>query len=312
MNHIDSARIYAGGKTEEILGFCFNELKSKSDWRVNTIVTTKVHPSQPNGLSAIGIREQLNKSLDAMGLSYVDELYLHQPDTENSLCDSLEEADLCVKEGLVKRIGLSNYHEIEVQRAVDICKENGWTCPSIYQGLYNPLNRRVENTLLPVLRENHIEFIAYNALAAGLLTGKHQAQQSPGEALPGRFKNNENYIPRFYTDANFKAVEIIQASLPEGLDLVTATYIWLRRHSALGPDDGILLGASSLSQLESNVDACNAAENGETLSREALVAFDKAWEIVHAGAFPYWRSYSYDQPGRESLDSGASYSAAKK
>ena len=313
INHFDSARIYAGGKTETILGQCFTQLtESDETFRTNTVITTKVHPSQPNGLSATGIRDQLKTSLDSMGLACVDELYLHQPDTEHPLSESLEAADMCVKLGLAKRIGMSNYHEVEVQRAVDLCKEHGWITPTIYQGLYNPLNRRVEQTLLPVLRENKIEFVAYNALAAGLLTGKHQAHPATGDVLPGRFKNNENYLPRFYTDANFLAIDTIKAALPPGMDLITATYIWLRRHSSLGSGDGILLGASSLEQLDGNLNACEAAENCDPLPQELLVAFDRAWEISQEGAFPYWRGYSSDQPGREQLDPGASYSAVKK
>ena len=55
-----------------------------------------------------------------------------------------------------------------------------------------------------------VSFVAYNALAAGLLTGKHSKGRAVGggseQVLEGRFKNNPNYLPRFYTDANFRAV----------------------------------------------------------------------------------------------------------
>lgn len=327
VNHFDSARIYAGGKTETILGHCFNQLlQNNSEFRSNSVITTKVHPSQPGGLSPTGLRDQLNTSLQEMGLTYVDELYLHQPDTEHSLMESLQAVDQCVREGLVRRVGMSNYHEVEVQRAMDLCKEHNWTCPTIYQGLYNPLNRRVEQTLLPVLRDNHIEFVAYNALAAGLLTGKHQAQQTASDVIPGRFKNNDNYLPRFYTDVNFRAIATIQTALPEGLDLITATYIWLRRHSSLTSGDGILLGASSPSQLEGNLSACEAAEQCDPLPESLLVAFEDAWKMISEegegeggegegkgkGPFPYWRGFSQDHPGRDLLDPGASYSAVKK
>lgn len=312
INHFDSARIYAGGKTETILVQCFGELTHNNEMRSSIIISTKVHPSQPGGLSPAGMREQLQTSLQEMGLSYVDELYLHQPDTENSLSISLEVADGFVKEGLVKRIGMSNYHEVEVQRAVELCKANEWTFPTIYQGLYNPLNRRIEKTLLPILRENNIEFIAYNALAAGLLTGKHSGHECVSDVLPGRFKNNDNYMPRFYTNGNFRAVEIIQAALPDDMDLVTATYVWLRRHSSLRPCDGILLGASSMEQLQSNIAACETAEHCDPLPDSLLEAFQKAWEITEDGAFPYWRGYSADHPDRDLLDPGASYTAVKK
>eukprot|EP00854_Cymbomonas_tetramitiformis_P022452 gene22452-27094_t len=136
------------------------------------------------------------------------EFYLHQPDTEHSLAESLETAHMLVEEGLVGAIGLSNYHASEVDRCVELCKANRWTIPTVYQGLYNPLNRLVEEELLPVLQKHGIAFVAYNPLAAGLLTGKHQGKE---DVVSGRFKNNPNYMPRFYTDSNHQAVEAIQA-----------------------------------------------------------------------------------------------------
>jgi aflatoxin B1 aldehyde reductase len=311
--YIDSARIYSGGATEPIVGQCIRNINNSSPQLLPSggiKCTTKAHPSQPLGLSPAGLRNQLRESLDAMGLSFVDEFYLHQPDTENDLVATLEAANQLVKEGLVKRLGMSNYHESEVERAVFLCKEYGWTPPTIYQGLYNALNRRCESTLLPVLRKHNIDFIAYNALAAGLLTGKHSRGE---EVKAGRFKDNPNYLPRYYTDSNFEALRIIQSSLPAGMGMTMAAYKWLLQHSALRPSDGILLGASSLEHLENNLRDCILVGESDALPDETLAAFESAWEICERNnSFPYWRSYSKDHPGRESMDPGASYSAAKK
>ena len=313
VSYLDSARIYANGLTEPIVGSCLRSLIS-ADGKQPAKITTKAHPSQPQGLSRTGLEAQLRASLDALGVEAVDEFYLHQPDTECNLAESLEVCHDFVKQGLIVRLGMSNYHASEVERAVELCAANGWTQPTVYQGLYNPLNRAVEDELLPLLRKHNIDFVAYNALAAGLLTGKHDAKG--GDVKVGRFKDNPNYMPRFYTDSNFRAVEAIKAALPEGLSLIGAVYQWLRRHSALSASDGILLGASSMAQLESNLDACAAAETAPDLPDACLAAFDEAWRIVRdaeeGGAFPYWRSYSKDMPGREGLDPGASYNAAKK
>ena len=184
------------------------------------------------------------------------------------------------------------------------------TKPTVYQGLYNPLNRRVEKDLLPVLKKNECAFVAYNPLAAGLLAGKHQKE---GDVSKGRFKNNPNYLPRFYTDKNFEAISLIKAACEkEGISTVEATYRWLLRHSALNDKDGILLGASSRKQLEQNLDSCKAATEKAPLSPDVLKAFDDAWKLTEEGAFPYWRSYSSDMPNREAMDQGASYSASKK
>ena len=306
-HHIDTARIYAGGKTEPMVGQVLKELGSPTSGTV--IIGTKAHPSVPKGLSQAGIQDQLKTSTDEMQVSSVGEYYLHQPDTEHSLLESLKCTHDLVTQGKISAVGMSNYNAKEMTRAFQLCKEHGLTAPTVYQGLYNPLNRLVEDELLGVLHENGCSFVAFNPLAAGLLTGKHLR---PDEVVKGRFKDNPNYLPRFYTPANFEALNIIRAACEkEGISMVEATYRWLIRHSSLTATDGILLGASSLEQLDENLEACLAGGSKDGLSDEIIQAFDKAWKLTREGAFPYWRSYSSDMPNRDALDQGASYQAAK-
>ena len=232
--------------------------------------------------------------------------YLHQPDTEHSLLESLQFLHEMVTRGRIRQIGMSNYHASEMERAFALCEEHNLTPPTVYQGLYNPLNRIVEKELIPILRKNKSSFVAYNPLAAGLLAGKHT---DPNKAMKGRFKNNQNYLPRFYTPANFAAIDIIRkACRAAGISMVDATYRWLCCHSVLGPDDGILLGASSLAQLDENLAACKGVE---PLTEAMVQAFEEAYQLIE-DPFPYWRSYSSDMPNGKSLNQGASYCAAKK
>jgi aflatoxin B1 aldehyde reductase len=205
---------------------------------------------------------------------------------------------------------MSNYHASEMARAFQLCEEHNLTRPTVYQGLYNPLNRAVDQELLPVLKKHKCSFVAYNPLAAGLLAGKHTNKDC--EVKAGRFRDNPNYLPRFYTDSNFEAVDLIRkACEKDDITMVEATYRWLLRHSALDKNDGVLLGASSVAQLTQNLNACEAAAEKGPLSPQLLQAFDEAWKITADGAFPYWRSYSSDMPDRGSLDQGASYDAAE-
>ena len=72
----------------------------------------------------------------------------------------------------------------------------------------------------------------------------------------------------------------------------------------------LLQVCTTLAQLDANLDACR--EGGDDLPASVVAAMDGAWDITRGGAFPYWRSYSADMPGRDGLDPGASYDAAKK
>lgn len=310
IHYIDTARIYAGGNTELIVGKILKAFGTPSAGIM--ALGTKAHPSvtEVGGLSPAGLKSQISASLDAMDVTSVGEYYLHQPDAEHDLLDSLKEAHTMVKEGLFCCLGMSNYHASEVKRAFALCDEHNLTRPTVYQGLYNPLNRKVEQELLPLLKANKCTFVAYNPLAAGLLSGKHKPD---GQVQKGRFKENPNYLPRFYTDQNFQAIELIRkACNVDGITMVEATYIWLLRHSALTENDGVLIGASSLAQLEQNLAACaSATSKDDGLSRQLLDAFEGAWKLTEEGAFPYWRSYSADMPDRGTLDQGASYAAKK-
>lgn len=311
LNYIDTAKIYAGGKTEPIVGSVLQDALTYCDPKSITI-GTKAHPSQPKGLSKEGIINQFTASIEAMGVTSIGEYYLHQPDTEHSLLESLQCVHELIVAGKVGSLGLSNYHVSEVSRVFDLCEEHNLTKPSVYQGLYNPLNRAIEKELLPLLKANDCSFVAYNPLAAGLLTGKHKGHD--GDVMKGRFKKNQNYLPRFYTKENFDALGKIQVACDDdGITIVEATYKWLLRHSALTESDGLLLGASSINQLDQNLNACLAASLNESpLSEKVLQAFDTAWTITEESAFPYWRSYSKDMPNFSNLDHGASYSATKK
>ena len=306
--HVDTARIYANGDSEVLLG------QALATFPPDTFVLgTKAHCSL--SLSAAGMQAQFDSSLKALKVSRVHDFYLHQPDPNATLLESLAFASNLVKSGKVDRVGMSNYHADEVSRAFELCKSHGLVPPSLYQGLYNPLNRSVEQSLLPVLRANGASFVAYNPLAAGVLAGKHSAG-SLSSPPPGRFKNNPNYLPRFYTASNLAVVENLRLACSlNNVSLLSATYRWLLLHSALTPSDGLLLGASSPSQLADNLAACEEAKSEKPLPPDVKVAFDEADERVKKGGeeqFFYWRSFSKDMPAREQRHHGASYAAGKK
>ena len=120
---------------------------------------------------------------------------------------------------------------------------------------------------------------------------------------------------QFFTDPNFEAVAMVQKACSDAkIGMVEATYRWLMYHSALTEYDGILIGASSVAQLEQNLNVlCSNNKDEQLLPDSILTAFADAWEITNrAGVFPYWRSYSSDMPNRDDLDQGASYDAIKK
>lgn len=141
----------------------------------------------------------------------------------------------------------------------------------------------------------------------GLLTGKH-VRDAP--VRDGRFKDNDNYLDRFYKKGGmWDGLELIHnACDAHGISMVQASYAWLQSHSQLQQDDGILIGASSLEQLDMNLSACGVAQ---PLPAPVLQAIDEAWGLCAEDAAPFWRAYHSDHPGRDNLDQGLAYAVKK-
>ena len=165
--------------------------------------------------------------------------------------------------------------------------------------MYNCITRGIEPELIPACRRYGLDVVVYNPIAGGLLSGKIKSvDQIPDD---GRFSDTavsgKMYRNRYYRESTFKAVQTIQKAATEAnLSMVETALRWVVHHSALnikGGNDGILIGASSLAQLESNL---TDLEKGP-LPEPLLAAIDEAWQIAKADAVNYWHKdlkYGYD------------------
>ena len=175
----------------------------------------------------------------------------------------------------------SNYGAAEVASIDEHMAARGWARPQVYQGMYNALTRDVEAELLPLLRERGIAFYAYNPLAGGLLTGKHLDRLGGAAGAAGsggRFDGNDFYVDRYWRREYFDALRAVRAACDGaggGLSLAESAIRWLAHHSALrgGEGDGIVVGGSSVSQLEANLAACAAGP----MPPPVASAWDDAW-----------------------------------
>ena len=216
----------------------------------------------------------------------LDLLYFHFPDGKTPIDEALETVAELYEQGKVKELGLSNYPAWQVVDIWHKCEKYGCPKPSVYQGMYNALCRNVEPELFSAIRSLGMRFYAFNPLAGGMLTGKHQHFEDAPE--PGRFARLESYRKRYWKQSYFDAVdEIRKACEAEGIPMVEAAYRWLSNHSMMDANkgDGILLGASKITQMEQNMEA---AKKGE-LPQSILDAMDAAWEIAKPDSPAYFK-----------------------
>lgn len=111
-------------------------------------------------------------------------MFLHAPDRETPFEETCQALDKAFREGYFKRFGLSNFRADEVEKIVAICTEKGYNPPTVYQGQYNPIVRRNEAELFPVLRKHGIAFYAWSPSAGGAFAGGHRLKRKGGRFDP--------------------------------------------------------------------------------------------------------------------------------
>ena len=278
---LDTAFVYNDGNTETLLGELIKPAR-----RRELFIAGKVNPWNDSGLMPDEVNRQLNISLDRLNTNFIDLLYLHAPDLDTPIEQTLEACFELYSQGKFKQFGLSNYAAWQVAEIAEICRANGWMRPAVYQGMYNALTRDVEKELFSCLRNYDMSFYAYNPLAGGLLTAKHDSH----DAIPddGRFASFEGYQDRYWKSDYFNVIQNFKLVCEQAAITPTeAALRWLLHHSYLSDDyaDGIIVGASKPEQLKNNLIACSKGE----LPPEIVASLQQGWDTVKVGCIKYFR-----------------------
>jgi aryl-alcohol dehydrogenase-like predicted oxidoreductase len=267
INFFDTANAYSYGVAETILG---NALKGRRD---KVVLASKVGfkaGEEPGdiGLRSASILRAIDLSLARLQTDYVDLYYLHVPDWNTPIEESLEAMDRLVRAGKVRYPAISNYAGWQVVEMHWISQREGYQAPHISQPMYNLLARGIEQEYQPMCRQFEVATVIYNPLAGGLLTGKHQ----PERPIPGtRFDANQLYLDRYWHPAYFEAVDELKAiAAAAGRTIVDMALNWVLHHT---PTDCAIIGASTEAQLEENLDAMGKGP----LPAAVVTACDGVW-----------------------------------
>jgi len=181
VNFIDTADNYNRGESERVVGKHIAEDRDK--W---VLATKAGNPSSagPNegGLGRKWLLRAIDNSLDRLGTDYVDIWYLHKPDPETPLEESLSAVADVLATGKARYWGISNFRAWRIADAVRIAEALGMSRPLVCQPYYNLLNRTPEVEVLPACDHYGIGVVPYSVLARGVLTGKYRpgAEPEPG------------------------------------------------------------------------------------------------------------------------------------
>jgi L-glyceraldehyde 3-phosphate reductase len=221
----------------------------------------------PGPYGDLGSRKYLLASLDAslrrLGLDYVDIFYSHRPDPDTPLEETMGALHTAVRQGKALYVGISSYGPERTRQAAELLRQLG-TRLLIHQPSYSMFNRWVEGGLLDTLADVGAGCIAFTALAQGLLTGKYLDGVPEGS----RAARNDTFSRDVITDERVAVLrELNGIAERRGQSLAEMAISWVLRDPRM---TSVVIGASSVEQLESNVSAVHRTE----FSAEDLAAID--------------------------------------
>ena len=249
INFLDTADIYASGRSEEILG---RLLQGRRD---RVVLASKVRGRmgpgpEDEGLSPRHIRLAIEATLRRLQTDYVDLYYAHWPDEAVPLGETLAALNELVREGKVRAIGLSNYEAPQIRAALHIARERSLAPVIALQPHYHLLERRAEGEVLPVCLEEGLGVASYAPLGGGFLTGKYTSTAAPAGT---RLAGDETRATRYLTGGRLRAVqEFTRVAAGAGLPPSHVAIGWVLGHSAL---TSAIIGARTAVQLAELLDA---------------------------------------------------------
>ena len=260
INFFDNAESYAGGAAEEIMGAALKKL----NWRrASYCVSTKFFwglnegPNEKNTLNRKYLMQAIDGSLQRFQLDYIDLVFCHRPDPHTPIEEVVRAMSDMITQGKALYWGTSEWNAEQIMQAWQIADKHHLHKPQMEQPQYNIFHRtKVEEEFIRLYDEIGLGLTTWSPLASGLLSGKYAESIPDGsraslqgyEWLQTRWTphQREVVVPRLCTIARELACSPAQLAIA-----------WCLKNKNIST---VILGASSLSQLEENLAASSVAQ----------------------------------------------------
>ncbi|MBV9093615.1 MAG: aldo/keto reductase [Streptosporangiaceae bacterium] len=281
---IDTADVYADGRSEQIIG---RWLAGRPGMRDLVVIATKARfptDESPNGhgLSRRHLAAALDASLRRLAVDTIDLYQLHGWDPLTPVEETMRFLDDTARAGKILYIGLSNFLGYQIQKYVDLADRHGMIKPATVQPQYNLLARAIEWEIVPACQANGLGLLPWSPLASGWLTGKYRRNQppAPGSRLSGQLDQGMRiWNERGHLERNWQVIDAVR-KVADGRDVSMSqvAIAWLLGRPAVS---SVILGARTLAQLEDNMAAA-----GLKLTEEETRLLDEASD-PGAPDYPY-------------------------
>ena len=261
INFFDTANMYSGGSSEEIVGRALKDFANRDE----VVVATKAHfpwRLAPNtmGLSRKSLFAAIDDSLQRLGTDYVDLFQIHRFDPSTPIAETMEALHDIVKAGKARYIGASSMWAWQFQKMQNTARAHGWTPFVSMQNYVNLLYREEEREMLPLCRDQGIAVMPWSPLARGRLTRDwdEKTERSETDRVQGLLYTKA-------VEADKKVVETVDEVAKErGVPRAQVAMAWLLQKPGITSP---IIGATKMGHLEDAVAATALTLSPEEIAR---------------------------------------------
>jgi aryl-alcohol dehydrogenase-like predicted oxidoreductase len=256
-NLVDTADVYAAGRSEEIIGRWFAD--RPTDVTAGVVLATKGRfptddTANGQGLSARHLTRALEASLTRLGLDSVDLYQCHAFDALTPLEETLRTLDGMVRDGKIRYYGFSNFTGWQLTKAVHLARAMNLATPVTLQPQYNLLVREIEWEVVPAAQDANLGLLPWSPLGGGWLSGKYKRDQRPsGATRLGEDPNRgmEAFDKRNDEAFTWNVIEAVQdVAEQRDVSMAQVALAWVTDRPGV---TSTILGARTVEQLEDNL-----------------------------------------------------------
>ncbi len=276
VNLFDTADIYSGGISEEILG---QAIAGKRDRLLISTKATFPMGEGPNevGSSRYHLLRACEESLRRLNTDYIDIYTLHGFDALTPVEETLRTLDTLVQSGKVRYIACSNFSGWHLMKSLATAQTYGWTRYVAHQAFYSLVGREYEWELMPLAIDQKVGTIVWSPLASGVLSGKMRRNQpAPQGSRVQRIGSEGSRLPDEKVYEIIDAIDVIADETGKSVPQIALN--WLLQRPTVA---SVIIVARDEEQLRHNLGAV-----GWKLTDEQVAKLDRASEIPTI--YPYW------------------------
>jgi len=254
INFFDTANMYSRGESERILGDALSEYD-----RREMVVATKgffqMRADDPNsgGLSRKAIEQELEASLDRLGMDTIDLYQPHRWDEDTPIEMTLRALDDAVRRGTVRHIGASSMWVHQFAEALHTSERLGLERFQTMQNHYNLLYREEEREMLPYTQAQNVGVMPWSPLARGFLTRPHEEQDATARGESETEADRHPYLENGGREVNERVEEL---AAERDLKMAQIALAWLFEKETV---DAPIVGTTSVEHLEDAVEALSVS-----------------------------------------------------